>query len=140
MAEENIVESIPKIKAWMRGVLLLSSIFMLAWGVFVYNFPATFYHWVIEDPEAAVPSQLFRMGQYLWIQAILLFLSALYPQTLWYLLWIALLMIGTGIVIFFQEVMDENTKKSIFFALINGGLWIIPHILIAIRVHKVRNK
>ena len=139
MAGENIVEGIPKIKAWMRGVLLISSIFMLAWGVFVYNFPNTFYYWVSES-SAVVPSQLFRMGQYLWIQAILLFLSALYPQTLWYLLWIALVMIGAGIIIFFQQVMDVATKKSIFFALINGGLWIIPHILIAVRIHLVRNK
>ena len=131
-------ETSPALSPWMRGVLLLAAIYNLAWGIFIYNFPDAFYHWVTES-TGETPDVISYQGVGVLIFAVLYFISALYPQKFWYFIIIGVLSKIIGSIWFYLDIMDQQaTKRFLFHVIMNDIAWVIPLGFIAYRASQIK--
>lgn len=136
--EKTHEEIIPAISPWMRGVLLLAAIYNLAWGIFIYNFPDAFYHWVTGS-TGATPGIISYQGIGVLLFAALYFVSALYPQKFWYFILLGVLSKIIGSAWFYFEIMDQQvTKRFLFHIIMNDLAWVFPLGIIAYRASQIK--
>ena len=131
-------ETIPAVSPWMRGVLLMAAIYNLAWGIFIYNFPEAFYHWVTES-TGDTPDIISYQGAGVLLSAVLYFVSALYPQKFWYFIIIGVLSKIFGPIWFYYDIMEQQvTKKFLFHFIMNDIAWVTPLGIIAYRSSQIK--
>ncbi len=126
-----------RFEPWMRGVLLLAGIYNLAWGFFIKNFPNSFYQWVTETENPAIPAIEWQ-GLGVLFFGVLYALTALYPRRLWYLVIAGILSKLLGGLWFYFIIMEQTiTNKFIFHLIMNDLVWVVPFTIITMRAWKV---
>jgi len=126
-----------RFEPWMRGVLLLAGIYNLAWGFFIKNFPNSFYQWVTETENPAIPAIEWQ-GLGVLFFGVFYTLTALYPKKLWYLIIAGILSKLLGGIWFYFVVMEQTvTNKFLFHLIMNDLVWVVPFTIIAVRAWKV---
>jgi hypothetical protein len=131
-------ENKAKIPQWMRGFLLLASIYNIAWGIFIYNFPTAYYGWLTKTNLEA-PAIISYQGLGTIAFGAIYFLTACYPLKLWFLILLGILSKLTGAIGIYYIIMDQQmTRTFIFQMLMNDLIWIVPFILIFFKVMEVR--
>ena len=128
------------IPAWMRGILLLASVYGLVWGLFIYNFSDAFFQWVTESSDISTKSiEYAGIGNLLF--AALCFINALYPKKYWYLIILGLLSKIIDPIWFYFEIMSQQvTKKFLFYILMNDVAWVIPLGIITFRESQIKKR
>ncbi len=130
----------PNIPAWMRGILLLASVYGLVWGLFMYNFPEAFFQWITESGNGSARSILYASAGNL-VFSLLCFISALYPKKYWYLIIIGLISkIIDPIWFYFEIVNQQVNKKFLFYVLMNDIAWVIPLGIITFRESQIKKR
>ncbi|MCG8321008.1 MAG: hypothetical protein MI921_16015 [Cytophagales bacterium] len=128
----------PEVYPWMRGVLLLAAIYNLAWGIFIYNFSDSFYHWVTQTNDTT-PEVIEYQGLGILLFALLYFVSALYPKKFWYFIIIGVLSKIIGPIWFYFDIMDQQvTKRFLFHIIMNDIAWVIPLAVIAYKASQIK--
>ena len=126
-----------RFEPWMRGVLLLAGIYNLAWGFFIYHFPNSFYQWVTETENPALPVIEWQ-GLGVLFFGFIYVATAIYPRKLWYLVIAGILSKLLGGIWFYFVVMQQTvTNKFLFHLIMNDWVWVIPFTIIAVRAWKV---
>ncbi|HAA19113.1 MAG TPA: hypothetical protein DCP28_10210 [Cytophagales bacterium] len=123
---------------WMRGFLLLATGYNLLWGIFISQFPDSFYLWARgKDQEA--PILITYQGYGVLIMAVVFLLAALNPQKYWYLPGFGALVKLGGAAGFWLLIMEfETTKKFLFHLIFNDLVWIPFLIAIMVRAYQVQ--
>lgn len=123
----------------LRGLLLVSGIYTLVWGAFFKWLGVYLMPWLaMGGLSSEVSTNAF--GTFGMIVGLLLFLSAFYPSSWFYLM--AAGVVGKAVsacwfIISYAEVLGWN-KRSIFHLVFNELLWLIPLCLILSKALKVR--
>ena len=134
---EEIPSTIP---AWMRGILLLAGVYGLTWGLFIYNFPDSFFQWIAESGQSS-PKVVVYAGVSNLLFALLCLINALYPKKYWYLIILGLLSKIIDPVWFYFEIMSQQvTKKFLFYLLMNDIAWFIPLGIITFRESQIKKR
>ncbi|MGK7396392.1 MAG: hypothetical protein ACNS62_17575 [Candidatus Cyclobacteriaceae bacterium M3_2C_046] len=110
---------------WMRGFLLLSGVYSIAWGIFVYNFTTAFVGWIKNAPtNETFQVELHGLG--LIVLGIIFLITAAYPIRFWYLIvfGFAAKLMG-GLWVYFSVMEQEITKTFILHLIINDYVWAI---------------
>ncbi len=110
---EEISEKVPQ---WMRGFLLLASIYNVAWGLFIYNFPAAYFKWLTKSSLEA-PAIISYQGLGTLIFGIIYLLAAIYPLKLWFLILLGILSKVAGAVGAYFYIMDQQITRTFLFYL-----------------------
>lgn len=130
---ENEKQSFPQ---WMRGFLLVTAIYNLAWGIFVYGFTDVFVQWITMS-NTADSYQVELHGVGLIVLAVVIFLTAVYPIRFWYFIFFGFLAKAFGgIWVYFSIMEKEITQNFILHLVLNDYLWAVFLIVIAIRAYK----
>ncbi|MDN5216281.1 hypothetical protein QQ020_29705 [Fulvivirgaceae bacterium BMA12] len=130
----------PGIPPWMRGILLLASVYGLVWGLFIYNFPDAFFQWITESGKDS-PTLIEYAGISNLLFSLLCFVSALYPKKYWYLIIIGLLSKIIDPIWFYFEIMNQQAnKKFLFYVLMNDIAWVIPLGIITFRESQIKKR
>lgn len=124
----------------MRGFLLLAAIYNLIWGLFIYNFPEAYYAWISgEDPVFKEIVKYQGLGILFFAGAFLT--AAIYPLKVWYLVWAGFLAKLFGGLLVYVFVMEYGfTKKFLFQLLMNDLIWVLPLLLIALKIHAAKKQ
>lgn len=127
-----------RVEPWMRGVLLLAGFYNLGWGLFIYQFPDSFYRWVTMSGRATLPIIEWQ-GIGVLLFGIIYVITAVYPVKLWFLLAAGLLAKVLGALGFYLFTMEKNiNKKFLFHLIMNDLIWVIPFGVILWRMVTVR--
>ncbi len=122
----------------MRGVLLLAGIYNLAWGLFIYNFPAAFVNWLSQGAMNEGSSLVTYQGLGVLLLAGVFIWTAIYFHKLGYLIWPAIfLKVAGGPWTYFILLDGLFTKRFAFHLIMNDLIWVIPLTIIALRWTKV---
>lgn len=133
-----MVEESKEFPNWMRGFLILSGMYNLAWGLFIYNFPDAFYKWITKSTEA-VPPLIVYQGIGVLTFAILYLIAALYPVRLWFLIALGVVSKLLGAIGFFIIIMNQQvTKTFLFHFFMNDLIWVLPLSFIAVRAFRLK--
>ncbi|CAN5130841.1 hypothetical protein BH23BAC1_BH23BAC1_00070 [soil metagenome] len=135
MEERN--ERVPQ---WMRGFLLLASIYNVAWGIFIYNFPTSYFRWLTKSSLEA-PALISYQGLGTLIFGAIYLSAALYPLKLWFLIPLGIISKIAGAIGAYFIIMDQMiTRTFLFQVIMNDLVWVIPFIIIYYEVMMVRRK
>jgi hypothetical protein len=127
-----------KVPQWMRGFLLLASIYNLAWGLFIYNFPTPYFRWLTKSSLEA-PALISYQGLGTLIFGAIYLLAACYPIKLWFLILLGIISKITGAIGIYYIIMDQQmTRTFIFQMIMNDLIWTVPFIIIFFKVMEVR--
>lgn len=124
----------------MRGLLLLTGMYNIAWAAFFKYFGEDFLKWLSMDSNWTGAIQSNWFGSIGMISAFLVFLSAFYPISWRYL---TLAGIVGSLVLFFWFLIGFIpglgwNKRTIFQLVFNQLLWLIPLSVISIRALEVK--
>ena len=109
---------------WMRGFLLITTIYRLIWGVFIGWLPDSFYGWVTNSTEPT-PSVIEWQGKGVLLMALVYLLATLYPAKFWYLIFFGAFTKIIGAIWFYTVILDGSaSKKGWFHLLMNDLLWV----------------
>lgn len=123
---------------WMRGFLLIATIYNLAWGLFIYIFPDSFFQWVSVSKQNA-PDLIAILGLVYGIFGLCYLVVALYPLKYWYLIFLGVISKLVGDFWLYLGFMHPHTnKKFLFHVIMNDLIWILPFIIIAITALKLK--
>ncbi len=123
---------------WMRGLLLILTMYNIAWGLFMYYFPDAFYQWISFN-QSSTSAFISYLGIIFWLAALIFFLVALYPLKYWYLIFLAVISKLIGDFWLYNEYMHPHTtKKFLFHILMNDLIWIIPLGIVALTAYKLK--
>ncbi len=124
----------------MRGLLLLTGMYTVAWSAFFKWFGRDLLRWLSISTEASAGLESNWMGTVGLVFGVLIFLSAFYPIS-----WVHL--IAAGIVgkiigafwfnIEFADILGWN-KRTIFHLVFNELIWLIPLAIIYLRALRVK--
>ncbi|GAA5041357.1 hypothetical protein GCM10011506_43010 [Marivirga lumbricoides] len=128
-----------KVQPWMRGFLLIGSVYNIAWAIFLFYLPGSYIKWITEGAQ--------QINKWVTYQAIgvaiigvFMLMAALYPLKYRFLLIVALLGKSLGGLIVYLLIMDSVvTKKFIFHLLMNDLIWAVPLIFITAAAFKSQN-
>lgn len=120
----------------MRGVLLIASVYNMAWAVFLFWSPGSYLKWMTEGAQSQ-NEWVFYQAVGILVVAIMLFMGFLKPLKFrWLILFSFLAKLFGGIVVY-QLIMDAQfTKKFMFHLLMNDLVWLIPLISIVLAAFK----
>lgn len=122
----------------MRGVLLITGVYNLAWGVFIYNFPDAFYSWLTAQ-NAEAGQIIVYQGAGTFIFGIIYLVAALYPVRFWYLILLGFLSKLFGAIGAYFLIIDSNiTRHFIFHVLVNDLAWLLPLGIITYRAYMLQ--
>ncbi|WP_291778708.1 hypothetical protein [Cecembia sp.] len=138
MSDKNSIT--PSFPMPMRGLLLLTGMYNVAWGAFFKYFGEDFLKWLSMDNTwtGAMQSNLF--GSVGMVSAFLVFLSAFYPISWRYLTWAGILgslVLTVWFLIGFIPELGWN-KRTIFQLVFNQIVWLVPLTLISKRAVEVK--
>ncbi len=129
----------PLFPNWMRGFLLITTVYNVAWGAFITWFPQSFFEWVTQSEEAT-PGIIVWQGRVVLLMAIAYFMSALYPRKFWYLIGIGILTKLVGGLWFYFSILEQEVGKTGWFHLImNDLVWLFPLSFIFYKAYSIRN-
>lgn len=124
------------IQAWMRGVLLIASVYNIAWSVFLFWSPDSYIKWMTEGVQTENQLVFYQAIGILAI-AIFLFMGFLKPlQFRWFILISFLAKLAGGVVVYFLIMETQFTKKFIFHLLMNDLVWLLPLLSIVMAAFK----
>lgn len=127
-----------KVPPWMRGFLLIAAIYNVAWGIFIYNFPASYFRWLTKSSLEA-PALISYQGLGTLIFGVIYLLAAIYPLKLWFLILLGILSKIAGAVGAYFIIMDQQlTRTFLFQVIMNDLIWVIPFIVIFIKILEVQ--
>lgn len=131
---------IPNFPMPMRGLLLLTGMYNMAWSAFFRYFGEDFLKWLSMDSNwsGALSSNWF--GSIGMISAFLIFLSAFYPISWRYLTWAGIAITVCLVIWFIVGFIPDLgwNKRTIFQMVFNQILWLIPLGVISIRAIEVK--
>ena len=123
--------------AWMRGILLISAIYNIAWGIFVYRFTDSFVKW-ITNSAFTDSYQIELHGVGLIVLSIIFFISALHPVRFWYFIFFGFLAKALGGIWVYFSVMNQTiTRRFILHLVLNDYVWAILLAIIAYHAFKM---
>jgi hypothetical protein len=124
------------IQAWMRGVLLIASVYNMAWAVFLFWSPGSYLKWMTEGAQSQ-NEWVFYQAVGILVVAIMLFMGFLKPLKFRWLILFSFLAKLLGGIVVYQLIMDAQfTKKFMFHLLMNDLVWLIPLISIVLAAFK----
>ena len=130
MTDSSTEEMRPGVLPWMRGILLLATGYNLLWGIFISQFPDSFYQWV-RGLDTEAPMLVTYQGYGVLVMAAVYLACTLYPAKLWYLVGLGALSKVLGALWFWWVIMEQTVTKKFYFHLIFNDLVWVP-VLIAI--------
>lgn len=124
------------VQAWMRGVLLISSVYNIAWSVFLFWSPNSYVKWMTEGAQSENQWVIYQaIG--IFLVAIMLFMGFLKPLKFkWMILFSFLAKLLGGVVVYFLIMESQFTKKFVFHLLMNDWVWLIPIFAIVLATFK----
>lgn len=124
------------IQAWMRGVLLIASVYNVAWSVFLFWSPDSYIKWMTEGVQTENRWVLYQAIGIL-VVAIMLFMGFLKPLKFRWLIFISFLakLLG-GVAVYLLIMESQFTKKFMFHLLMNDLVWLFPLLLIVMTAFK----
>ncbi|MEL6535255.1 MAG: hypothetical protein AAFQ98_07590 [Bacteroidota bacterium] len=138
MAEAQSEELPLRIMPWMRGFLLLATGYNILWGIFISQYPDSFYLWVRGIKEEA-PTLVTYQGYGVLVMAIVFLVAALHPKKYWYLPGFGALAKLGGAAGFWLLIMElETSKKFLFHLIFNDLVWVPFLIVIMVRAYQVQ--
>ncbi|MGM0581850.1 MAG: hypothetical protein ACQETL_14275 [Bacteroidota bacterium] len=124
------------IQAWMRGVLLIASVYNIAWSVFLFWSPNSYVKWMTEGAQNENQWVLYQAIGIL-VVAFFLFMGFLKPiKFKWFILFSFLAKLLGGIAVYFLIMESEFTKKFMFHLLMNDLVWLLPLLSIVLTAFK----
>lgn len=124
------------IQAWMRGVLLIASVYNVAWSVFLFWSPDSFIKWMTEGMQTE-NQWVFYQAIGILIVAAFLFLGFLKPLKFKWLILLAFIAKLLGGIVVYSLIMEAQfTKKFMFHLLMNDLVWLLPLLSIVIAAFK----
>lgn len=138
MSDKNGIT--PTFPMQMRGLLLLTGMYNIAWAAFFKYFGEDFLRWLSMDSTWTGAMQSNWFGSMGMVSAFLVFLSAFYPISWRYLTWAGILgslVLSFWFLIAFIPELGWN-KRTIFQLVFNQLLWLIPLSVISLRAIKVQ--
>lgn len=127
------------IQAWMRGVLLIASVYNTAWAIFLFWSPDSYIKWMTNGDQSS-NDWVFYQAIGILIVGFMMFLGFLKPLRFKWLILLSFLakLIG-GIAVYFVIMNGVFTKKFMFHLLMNDLVWLIPLLSIVIATFKPKN-
>jgi len=124
------------IQAWMRGVLLISSVYNIAWSVFLFWSPESYIKWMTEGAQSD-NHWVFYQALGIFVVAIMLFMGFLKPLKFKWLIFFSFLakLLG-GVAVYFLIMESQFTKKFVFHLLMNDWVWLVPLFSIVLAAFK----
>jgi len=124
------------IQAWMRGVLLISSVYNIAWSVFLFWSPESYIKWMTEGAQSD-NHWVFYQALGILVVAIMLFMGFLKPLKFKWLIFFSFLakLLG-GVVVYFLIMDSQFSKKFVFHLLMNDWVWLVPLFSIVLAAFK----
>lgn len=120
----------------MRGVLLIASVYNMAWAVFLFWSPGSYLKWMTEGAQSQ-NEWVFYQAVGILVVAIMLFMGFLKPLKFRWLILFSFLAKLLGGIVVYQLIMDAQfTKKFMFHLLMNDLVWLIPLISIVLAAFK----
>lgn len=114
------------IQAWMRGVLLIASVYNVAWSVFLFWSPISYIKWMTEGIQTE-NQWVFYQAIGILVVAIMLFMGFLKPLKFkWFILFSFLAKLLGGFAVYLLIMESEFTKKFMFHLLMNDLVWLLP--------------
>jgi hypothetical protein len=124
------------IQAWMRGVLLIASVYNMAWGVFLFWSPVSYIKWMTEGTQTQ-NQWVFYQAIGILVVAVMLFMGFVKPLKFkWLILFSFLAKLVGGIAVYLVIMEAQFTKKFIFHLLMNDLVWLFPLLLIVLAAFK----
>ncbi|HET8859176.1 hypothetical protein [Marivirga sp.] len=124
------------IQAWMRGVLLIASVYNLAWSVFLFWSPKSYIKWMTEGVQTE-NQWVFYQAIGILVIAIFLFMGFLKPLKFkWFILISFLAKLFGGILVYLFLMESTYTKKFMFHLLMNDLVWLVPLFSIVLAAFK----
>lgn len=127
------------VQPWMRGFLLIGSVYNISWAIFLFYLPNSYIKWISEGVQSEnqwILSQAIGVA----IVGIFMLLATLNPVKYRFLLLVALVgKLFGGLLVYFLILEAAITKKFIFHLLMNDLVWAIPLIFITVAAFKSQN-
>jgi hypothetical protein len=124
------------IQAWMRGVLLIASVYNMAWSVFLFWGPNSYIKWMTEGAQQS-NHWVFYQAIGVLIVAIMLFMGFLKPLKFKWLILISFLAkLFGGLAVYWLIMESLFTKKFMFHLLMNDLVWLLPLLFIVLAAFK----
>lgn len=124
------------IQAWMRGVLLIASVYNIAWSVFLFWSPNSYIKWMTEGAQSQNEWVFFQAIGILVI-AVMLFMGFLKPLKFrWLILFSFLAKLLGGFAVYYLIMEFQFTKKFVFHLLMNDLVWLLPLLSIVLAAFK----
>ncbi|WMN11081.1 hypothetical protein QYS49_37140 [Marivirga salinae] len=124
------------IQAWMRGVLLIASVYNVAWSVFLFWSPNSYIKWMTEGAQSE-NEWVFYQAIGILVVAVFLFMGFLKPLKFrWFILLSFIAKLIGGIAVYSLIMESQFTKKFMFHLLMNDLVWLFPLLSIAIAAFK----
>lgn len=114
------------IQAWMRGVLLIASVYNIAWAIFLFWMPESYIKWITEGMQTQ-NEWVFYQAIGVAAVGIMLFLGMLYPiKFRWLILTSFIAKLLGGLLVYHVIMQSIYTKKFMFHLLMNDLVWLLP--------------
>ena len=125
----------------MRGLLLLTGMYTFAWSAFFRYFDTDLLRWLAMESAAPTGLSATALGSFGMLVGFLVFLSAFYPISWYYLIVVGILgkfVLALWFAFGFIPELGWN-KRTIFHLAFTELLWLIPLVTIYLRAIKVRS-
>jgi len=130
-------QSQPIFPSWMRGILLVSAVYNIAWGLFVYNFTESFVKWITNSVTVST-YQIELHGLGLFMLGFIFIISAIQPIRFWYFIAFGFLAKAFGgIWVYFSVMRQTFTSQFILHLFINDYIWAVLLGIIAWKAFKI---
>jgi len=130
----------PLFPHWMRGFLLVTTVYNIAWGAFIFWYPETFYQWVT-TLDTEVPNIIVWQGRFIALMSLTYLSGALYPRKFWYLILTGVLLKIMGAIWFYYVILESTVEKSgLFHLIMNDAIWIPVLLVIGYKAYSIRNE
>ena len=124
------------IQAWMRGVLLIASVYNVAWSAFLFWSPSSYIKWITNGAQTENGWVSYQAIGIL-IVGLMLFGGFLKPLKLkWLILASFIAKLLGGVVVYLIIMESVFTKKFMFHLLMNDLVWLFPLVFIVIAAFK----
>lgn len=132
-------QTIPIFPMPMRGILLLTGMYTVAWSAFFKYLGEHLLRWLSMTPENIPGLESNWFGGFGLLIGFLIFMSAFYPSSWRYLILVGIVGKIISVSWFFLDfipILGIN-KRTIFHLAFNELLWLIPLTIIYLRAIKV---
>lgn len=134
------VKNIPTFTMPMRGLLMLSGIYMALWGAFFRWFGDAAFSWLAMETTPLSASGISGYGTLGIIAGILTFLAAFYPLSWIYLIAVGILGKTTTLIWFMTAYIGDLgwNKRTVFHVVFNEAIWLIPLCILLYKAWRVK--